>query len=180
MKTVFLLLFTMLACRNSSPNAVTTTQSIVTDTVFSAKPTPITADIDTEDVCAWLKEVIETHLNSGGFAMEDICTPQYYAYKTDAMQVGYDGGMDEEAFAKKWSATYDVARAGMGTAFLISGQDNGKVVVTKCTAKPTSTEEIFILEVVISDPDMNATYHRDFKIIPIGKAYQIDDVVEWD
>ena len=30
------------------------------------------------------------------------------------------------------------------------------------------------------DPDMNVTYHRDFKIVPIGKAYQIDDVVEFD
>ncbi|MBK8626271.1 MAG: hypothetical protein IPN86_12120 [Saprospiraceae bacterium] len=30
------------------------------------------------------------------------------------------------------------------------------------------------------DPDMNVTYHRDFKIVPIGKAYQIDDVVEFE
>jgi hypothetical protein len=48
-----------------------------------------------------------------------------------------------------------------------------------CPKKYTTAESI-ILEVVISDPDMNATYHRDFKIVPIGKAYQIDDVVKLD
>lgn len=53
-------------------------------------------------------------------------------------------------------------------------------IVTKCIPKPTTAAEAIILEVVISDPDMNATYHRDFKIVPIGKAYQIDDVVEYD
>ncbi len=97
-----------------------------------------------------------------------------------SVHLGYDGGMDEAAFTKKWSSTYDISHAGIGTAFLISGQDNGKVKVTKCVVKPTTTVDANILDVIISDPDMNVTYHRDFKIVPIGKAYQIDDVVEWD
>ncbi len=74
----------------------------------------------------------------------------------------------------------DVDHAGIGTAFLISDQDNGKVKVTKCTPKSTTTAEAIILEVVILDTDMNATYHRDIKVVPVIKAYQIDDVVEWD
>lgn len=181
MKTIFsitILLFGLLACRNTSTTLPA--QGLVSDTIPATTPTTSEIELDTEDAVAWLTEVIENHLNEGGYAMEDICTPQYYEYKTDATQVGYDGGMDEEAFTKKWSSTYNVARAGMGTAFLISGQDNGKVKVTKCIPKPTTTAESIILEVVISDPDMNATYHRDFKIVPIGKAYQIDDVVEFD
>jgi len=181
MKTIItfsFLLFSLLSCRNATTTLPA--QAIVSDTIYADTLPTTEMDIDTEDAVAWLTEVIENHLNEGGYAMEDICTPQYYEYKTDATQVGYDGGMDEAAFAKKWSSTYDVARAGIGTAFLISGQDNGKVKVTKCIPKPTSTAESIVLEVVISDPDMNATYHRDFKIVPIGKAYQIDDVVEFD
>lgn len=180
MKTIIsILLVSLCACRNAS--LTLPAQTVVSDTIpASTPPSTSETDIDTEDAVAWLIEVIENHLNEGGYAMEDICTPQYYAYKTDATQVGYDGGMDEEAFKKKWSSTYDVTRAGMGTAFLISGQDHGKVKVTKCIPKPTTTAESIILEVVISDSDMNATYHRDFKIVPIGKAYQIDDVVEFD
>jgi hypothetical protein len=184
MKTIItfsFLLFGLFACRNASTTLPA--QAFVSDTIPASTPTASATtemDIDTEDAVAWLTEVIENHLNEGGFAMEDICTPQYYEYKTDATQIGYDGGMDEAAFTKKWSSTYDVARAGIGTAFLISGQDNAKVKVTKCVPKSTTTAEAIILEVVISDPDMNASYHRDFKIVPIGKAYQIDDVVEYD
>jgi hypothetical protein len=177
--TIFtILLCSLCACRNTATTLPV--QAVVSDTIPASIPTASEMDIDTEDAIAWLTEVIENHLNEGGYAMQDICTPQYYAYKTDATQVGYDGGMEEEAFSQKWSSTYNIARAGIGTAFLISGQDNGKVKVTKCIPKPTTTAEAIILEVVISDPDMNATYHRDFKIVPIGKAYQIDDVVEWD
>jgi hypothetical protein len=180
MKTIIsILLVSLCACRNASP--ALPAQTFVSDTIpASTPPSTSETDIDTEDAVAWLTEVIENHLNEGGYAMEDICTPQYYAYKTDATQVGYDGGMDEAAFAQKWSSTYNIAHAGIGTGFLISGQDHGKVKVTKCIPKPTTTAESIILEVVIFDPDMNATYHRDFKIVPIGKAYQIDDVVEFD
>ena len=181
MKTIiasYIILFGLFACRNASQNVPA--QAIVSDTLPISTSGEQEAEIDTEYAVEWLIEVIESHLNEGGFAMEDICTPQYYEYKTDATQVGYDGGMDESAFAKKWSSTYDVSHAGIGTAFLISGQDHGMVKVTKCVPKPSTTAETIILEVVISDPDMKATYHRDFKIVPIGKAYQIDDVVEWD
>jgi hypothetical protein len=181
MKTIiffYFLFLSLLACRNTATTLPA--QTVVSDTIPASTPSTSETDIDTEDAVAWLTEVIENHLNEGGYAMEDICTPQYYEYKTDATQVGYDGGMDEEAFAKKWSSSYNGARAGIGTAFLISGQDIGKVKVTKCIPKPTTTAEVIILEVVISDPDLNATYHRDFKIVPIGKAYQIDDVVEYD
>jgi len=172
------LFFVLLACRNTSTSLPD--QAVISDTNPQSTPPSSEINIDTEDAIAWLIEVIENHLNEGVYAMEDICTPQYYDYKSDATQVGYDGGMDEKSFKKKWSSTYDVNHAGMGTAFLISGQDNGKVKVTKCVPKSTITAESIFLEVVISDPDMNATYHRDIKIVPIGKVYQIDDVVEWD
>jgi hypothetical protein len=179
MKILFILFFGLIACRNAS-TTIEPVQANTTDTIPTPMPATSEIAIDAEDAVAWLTEVIESHLNEGGYAMEDICTPKYYEYKTDATQVGYDGGMDEDAFNKKWASTYDVKHAGIGTAFLISGQDNGKVKVTKCVPKPTTTSDAIILEVVISDPDMNATYHRDFKVIPIGKAYQIDDVVEFD
>ncbi len=139
------------------------------------QPSDSASEIDTTDAKAWITEVIENHLNEGGYAMEDICTPKYFEYKTDATETGYDGGMTENDFKKKWASRYDVKHAGIGTAFLISGQDNGKVKVTQCKLKSPN-----IFSVIISDPDMNMKYHRDIKIIPIGKAYQIDDIVEFD
>lgn len=180
----FSLLIVLLVCScQNKPQTTSEPMSADTMSVHQDVTSVLRKKLDvigTEDAVHWLTEVIENHLNEGGYAMEDICTKQYYEYKNDATQVGYDGGMDEAAFAKKWSSIYDIKHAGLGTAFLISGQDNGKVKVTKCVPKPSTTAESIILEVVISDPDMNATYHRDFKIVPVGKAYQIDDVVEWD
>lgn len=130
--SITILFLGLLACRN--PSAALPAQAVLSDTIPESIPST-SGDIDTEDAVAWLTEVIENHLNEGGYAMEDICTKQYYEYKSDATQVGYDGGMDEETFKKKWSSTYNVDHAGMGTAFLISGQDNGKVKVTKCIPK---------------------------------------------
>ncbi len=166
------------ACQNKTETA--TPIIAKQDTIaLETETTPVAPDsIDIDDAVRWLTEVIESNLNENGYAMEDICTPTYNEYKSDATGVGYDGGMDEEAFNKKWASKYDVNHAGIGTAFLISGQDNGKVKVTKCKPKSGGSNKVF--EVVISDPEMNATYHRDIKIIPVGKAYQIDDVVEYD
>ena len=167
----------LVSCRQQNVQAIADI-SQAQDTLSTnavSQPSDDVFDIDTTDAQVWIIEVIENHLNEGGYAMEDICTPKYLEYKTDATESGYDGGMTEDDFKKKWATIYDVKHAGIGTAFLISGQDNGKVKVTQCNFKSPN-----IFSVIISDPDMNMKYHRDIKVLPIGKAYQIDDIVEFD
>ena len=171
--TLYALVFCLLACRNTSDTQPA--QSGASDSIPESG-----MDIDTEDAAAWLTEVIENHLNEDGYPMEDICTSSYYEYKTDAIQVDYDGGLTQAAFKKKWSADYDMKYAGIGTGFLISGQDWGKVKVTKCTPKSDGKNGFLVLEVTIEDLDYKLSYHRDIKIVPVGKAYLIDDVMEYD
>jgi len=171
-----IIFLSLLACRNTS--TAPPAQAVVSDTIPEFTPSAPETDIDTADAVAWLTEVIENHLNEGGYHMEDICTSRYYEYKMDAVQVGYDGGLTEAAFKKKWSADYNMKYAGIGTGFLISGQDWGKVKVTKCTPKSDGKNGFILLNVTIRDIEFNVSYHRDIKIVPIGKAYQIDDVVE--
>ena len=183
MKTIIFfsfLLFSLLACRNASTTLPA--QAVVSDTIpaDTIPTTEMEMDIDTEDAVAWLTEVIENHLNEGEYAMEDICTPKYYQYKMDAVQVGYDGGLTDEQFRKKWSADYDIKHAGIGTGFMISGQDWGTIKVTKCVPVSDGKKGFLMLNVTIDDKDMKAAYHRDIKIVPVGKAYLIDDVVEYD
>jgi len=170
-------LFLIWSCQNKPQQTEVAPITDTTEIPKSVVSGPIDIDnaIDIEDASRWLTEVIENHLNEGGYPMEDICTPKYFEYKTDATESGYDGGMTEDDFKKKWASRYNVKHAGIGTAFLISGQDNGKVKVTKCTLKSPN-----IFSVIISDPDMNMKYHRDIKIVPVGKAYLIDDIVEFD
>jgi hypothetical protein len=171
--TLFVSLFCLFACRNAADTFPA--KSVAADSIPESG-----MDIDTEDAVAWLTEVIENHLNEGGYHMEDICTSRYYEYKMDAVQVGYDGGLTEAEFKKKWSADYNMKYAGIGTGFLISGQDWGNVKVTKCTPKSDGKNGFLLLNVTIRDIEFNVSYHRDIKIVPIGKAYQIDDVVEYD
>ncbi len=170
------------ACQDK-PNPTSTLTKPDTTNVTLTEIVPPAGEVnavDTEDAIRWLTDVIENHLNEGGYPMEDICTPKYFEYKSDAMQVGYDGGMTEDEFSKKWSKDYDIKRSGMSSGFLISGQDNGKVKVTKCTLKSDRSKYHIIMNVTIEDTEMKATYHRDIKVVPVGKAYQIDDIVEFD
>jgi hypothetical protein len=177
---VLLSLIVFYSCQNKQAAAAITNSADTTSITFPAQETANIPDIDTDDATRWLTEVIESHLNDGGYPMEDICTPTYAEYKNDAMQIGYDGGMTEADFKKKWNGKYDTKHAGQGTAFLISGQDNGKVRVTKCVAKGGNTAGFLVLSVTIDDLDFKVSYHRDIKIVAVGKAYLIADVVEFD
>ncbi|MBC7885237.1 MAG: hypothetical protein H7X99_07165 [Saprospiraceae bacterium] len=185
MKTLTIHLISVIflfSCQNkpqpTSGNQVVTT--IVDSPAAHSEMYDDESSIDTEDAVTWLTEVIETHFNEGVYPMEDICTPKYYEYKMDAIQVGYDGGMNEEVFNKKWSSDFDIEHAGRGTGFLISGQDWGTLKVTKCTPISDGKKGFLMLNVTIEDKELKSTYHRDIKIVPVGKAYLIDDVVEYD
>jgi hypothetical protein len=178
----FLLVFLVCSCQNKPQ---TTSEPITADTMSVNQDTTKVLQeewdvIDTEDAVRWLTEVIESHLNDGGYPMEDICTPKYYQYKMDAVQVGYDGGLTDEQFRKKWSSEYDTKHAGIGTGFMISGQDWGTIKVSKCVPVSDGKKGFLMLNVTIDDKEMKGAYHRDIKIVPVGKAYLIDDVVEYD
>jgi hypothetical protein len=62
----------------------------------------------------------------------------------------------------------------------VKAQDWGKVKVTKCMPKSNGNTIFVIMNVTIYDEELKASYHRDIKIIPVGKAYLIDDVLEFD
>lgn len=179
---IALILIAFFSCQNKQQTATVAAlpDTTKTETISVANEPEGHEPIDVEDAGQWFIEVAESHLNDGGYPMEDICTPEYFAYKSDAIGVGYDGGLDEESFRKKWSGTYDVKYAGQGTAFLVSGQDNGKVKVTQCKPKTDGSKGFVLLHVVISDPDMKATYTRDVKVVAAGKAYLIDDIIEYN
>lgn len=185
MKSLFiatLSFFLIWSCQSKPQQSESSTPVDTTNVNKSLDSEPINPenDIDTEDATRWLTEVIESHLNDGGYPMEDICTPKYYEYKMDAVQVGYDGGLTYEQFRKKWSSDYDIEHAGLGTGFLISGQDWGKVKVTKCSPKSDGKNGFLVLNVTVDDEQMKAAYHRDIKIVPVGKAYLNADVVEYN
>jgi len=182
MKLVVLAMFCIFfACQNKKEPV--TAQTIETDTLATSLVGEIndvdSVEIDVEDATMWLKEVVESHFLDGGFPMEDICTPEYYSYKTDATQVGYEGGLTEEEFVEKWSSTYDVRYAGISYGFLISAQDWGKIEVTKCVPKAKQIPGEITFEVVLTDIPYKVDYKRDITVLPVGKAYLIKNVMEY-
>ena len=179
---IFVTICLFFSCHNKKEVPVTDTQdadTVATSFAEIAPPTD-TVEIDTDDAAAWLKEVVESHFKDGGFPMEDICTPEYYAYKTDATGVGYDGGLTEEEFVQKWSSVYDVRYAGMSAGFLISAQDWGNIEVTRCVPKPKQVPGEITFEVMLTDATYKMNYKRDVTVIPVGKAYLIKEVREYD
>ena len=129
----------------------------------------------------WLIEAIETTFQGENYAdtSRHIYTPTYEAYKNDAVGVGYDGGLSEEEFVKKWKGKFNTKLAGMGTGFLISGQDFGKIKVATCDLTE-SLKDTIVFKVVIDDLDAKAHYKRDIKVVPAGKSFLIADVLEYN
>jgi hypothetical protein len=124
----------------------------------------------------WLETNIETYFKKTPEDFKYLCTPEYYEYKSDAIQVGYDGGLEDEAFIKKWSPKFNTKLSGMGLGFMISGQDFGKIQVTSVT--PTDTSLFY--NVVIDDVAFRTTYHRKIKLVPAENSFLIADIEEID
>jgi hypothetical protein len=126
----------------------------------------------------WLIESIETNFETTEGLIDSICTKDYATYKSDAIGVEYDGGMTQQAFEKKWKDKFDVKHAGIGTGFLISGQDWGKINVAKCELSPLKLKEGYLFETLIEDLPSKTNYKIGIKVIKSGKSFLIADVLE--
>lgn len=136
--------------------------------------------VQASKAATWLKMAIEGHFNSDNFPDSLISTPTYYQYKSDATSVGYAGGLTETEFTAKWKDVYDTRLAGMGTGFLISGQDYGRIKVLSCKLEPPVRADGFLFSVVIEDLDFKAKYKREIRVISAGSSFLIDDVHEYE
>lgn len=129
----------------------------------------------------WLMESIEAHFKTPEGLIDSICTKDYATYKSDAIGVEYDGGMTRQAFEKKWKDKFDVKLAGVGTGFLISGQDWVNINVKKCELSPLKLKEGYLFETLIED--VGATpktiYKRNIKVVSAGSSFLIADVLEY-
>lgn len=129
----------------------------------------------------WLIEKIEENFNTPDGLMDSICTKKYAEYKSDAIGVEYDGGLTRKAFEKKWKGKFDIKHGGMGTGFLISGQDWTKIKVKKCELSPVKLKEGYLFNTTIEDVGATSEtiYKRDIKVVPYGKSFLISDVLEY-
>jgi hypothetical protein len=128
----------------------------------------------------WLISTIEDSFKNNMGEYDKICTKKYAEYKSDATGVGMDGGMDENAFKKKWKKEYDTKYAGMGVGFMISGQDWVTIKVTDCTLKNKTAHGDYIFQTIVEDIGPKVKYNREVKVIRSGNKFLIDDVLEYN
>jgi hypothetical protein len=126
----------------------------------------------------WLVKAIENFFKQESADMSSITTKSYNEYKSDAMNIDMgEESLTLEQFNKKWKKKYDVKHVGYD-GFLISGQDWGKIVVSKCDLI-SAKGNVYIFQVIIKDTQYKATNKRDIKVIESGKSFLIDDVKEY-
>ena len=73
---------------------------------------------------------------------------------------------------------FDVSKAGIGSGFLISGQDWSQISVADINFKGKNSSQAYLYEVVIEDLDFKVKYNRELKLVTSGSTFKIEDVLE--
>ncbi len=177
--TYLLVVLTIIACQNKEAKKEVTTIVKVIPPIDSIASTNV--EIDSAEMAKkWLIQAVETTFKTNQGEMKSICTPQYEAYKTDAIGVDMDGGMTPLEFKKKWSKKYNTNFAGASVGFMISGQDWQNIKVSKCELKNKTAAGVYLFDCIVEDIEPNVKYKRDVKVISADKSFLISDVLEYN
>jgi hypothetical protein len=182
MNKIYLLitLLYLVSCQKNQEQKgeVKTQESVNQDTLVSDISSKALTQSDLAQ--KWLTAKIEENFKTPDGLIDSICTKNYAEYKSDAIGVEYDGGLTQKTFEKKWKGKFDVKHVGIGTGFLISGQDWTKIKVTKCELSPLKLKEGYLFETEIGDiGTVTTTYKRDIKVVSSGNSFLIADVLEY-
>ncbi|WP_153399518.1 hypothetical protein [Chryseobacterium vaccae] len=180
-RTIIASLFLVIACKEEKkePMAKDEPQKVEVKENVAAENT----EDESQAAQKWLKENIiayfKTDLGSMDKAMQKITTKDYYEYKTDAMNVDMDvdGSLTEKEFQDKWKTKFDTKKAGVGSGFLISGQDWINVEVGSCELK-SSSKDSYLFNVVLNDDGFKAKYPSQVKVVKEDGKFLIADVLE--
>ncbi|MCJ7935412.1 MAG: hypothetical protein MUW56_17755 [Chryseobacterium sp.] len=175
-RTIIASLFLIIACKEEKKEAVPQTGPQVKENIASEnKPK------DSEEAKKWLEESIEDYfkadLGTEEKNMQKMTTKAYYDYKNDAMNVDLDvdGSLTKKEFYEKWRKKFDVQKAGIGTGFLITGQDWEEIKVSSCKIL-ASGEHDFLFDVVLSDRKLKAEYPITVNVTKENGSFLIADV----
>ncbi len=135
---------------------------------------------EAERARGWLTKSIEYNFgHENAENMAKIFTKTYYEYKLDAINVDYDG-MSLEEFEQKWKDRFNTKYAGIGTGFIISGQDYGKIKVSSCKCISNTPDSVYVFKSTISDSQFKIDYVRDIKLVPSGDTFLVADILEYN
>lgn len=178
----FAILFPLLSCQQNK-SALHSTGTSTDSTPLIETNIPTTTSLDTAEVKSWLIQTIEDFFRAPDIDMQSITTPEYYEFKTDAMNVdmGTEKSLTENEFYTKWRYKYDPYIHPIQVGFLISGQDFGSIKVPYAHVKRLDDDtKTIVFSLIIRDEDFKIDYDRDIIIISQEGKYLISDVLEYD
>jgi hypothetical protein len=101
----------------------------------------------------WIETEIPKAFNSQLNPIESLATDKYQKYKSDAINVDFDGGLTEAAFQEKWKKEFNTKKAGIGLSFILGVQDYELVKVERArfVKKISPTSYLFLVSFSYSE-----------------------------
>jgi hypothetical protein len=178
---LFLMVLISISCQNRPTKKEELVEKTTTENTKIERKEDNQASNNSESAKKWLIETIQTYFKKDFPKMSGITTKTYEEYKTEATNVDLDTdvAMTQTEFENKWKNKYDTKYAGIGFGFLISGQDWGKIKITKCNLL-SENDDSYVFQTILSDTEFKTDYKRDIRIIKSGNSFLIDDVKEYN
>ena len=178
---LFLMVLISVSCQNKPTKQDELVEKPTAENTKIEKRVSNQAINKSENAKKWLIETIQTYFKKDFPKMSGITTKTYEEYKTEATNVDLDTdiAITQTQFKNKWKNKYDTKYAGIGFGFLISGQDWGKIEVTKCNLLLENNDS-YVFQTILSDTEFKTDYKRDIRIIKSGDSFLIDDVKEYN
>ncbi|OPC39218.1 hypothetical protein [Elizabethkingia anophelis] len=180
---ILISVFSFFACTEQQKKGNSETETKIGDTEITTENEDKANDDIANEAQEWLVKNITTYftteeLGSLDNLMQKMTTADYYAYKTDAINVDLDidGSLTEAQFHEKWKDKFDTSKAGIHTGFLISGQDWDKIEIEKCDLIST-TDKGFLFDVILKDETFQSKYPSKILVVHSGDSYKIADVI---
>ncbi len=133
---------------------------------------PVTAWAQTH-AGEWLQYQLSRYF-ADSVSMQEITTERYAAFKTDAMNTGFYGGMDYSTFQKRWARIYDIHQPNVYEAFPLPLQDWESIQVN-CELLPPSNGSVWVGADMV-ESSSGAHFRCDIKLILQNGSWRIDDV----
>jgi hypothetical protein len=124
----------------------------------------------------WIETQIPKAFNSQLNPIESLATDTYQNYKSDAINVDFDGGLTEDAFHEKWKKEYTTKKAGIGLSFILGVQDYELVKVERARFVKKISPTSYLFLVSLSYAKNAGTVAVQLIVIEHENSFLISDV----
>lgn len=124
----------------------------------------------------WIETQIPKAFNSQLNPIESLATDTYQDYKSDAINVDFDGGLTEVAFQGKWKKEFNTKKAGIGLSFILGVQDYELVKLERARFVKKISPSSYLFLVSFSYSEHAGTIAVQLIVEEHGNSFLISDV----